>query len=1084
MSEAPVPRTPGKSGADADEDTTVPRPAPPADEDTTVPRPAPPARPSGRAFPLEGWDRYEILSFIGEGGMGKVYRARDPRLCRDVALKLVRAESAEEVGRFLREARAQARAAHPNICKVFEVGEAPGHAFIAMQLIEGRSLKDMRPELTREQAVKLIQTVSEAIHPAHRLGLVHRDIKPSNVMIEQAEDGALHPYVMDFGIARDAAAGQTQTWGVEGTPLYMAPEQAKGKVAALDRRSDVYSLGATLYELLCGRPPFVGDSNIEVLFAALNDDAEPARKHDPSIPIDLETIVMKCLSKEPQGRYDSARALAEDLQRYLDGEPIRGRRATWAYRARMKARKHKALVALASAALVAVLSLGGVAARARWLAAEQARLSQQLGQDVEAMGQFLRFAYAMPLHDATRERGVILARMRDIEARMGRMGSAGEGPGHHALGRGYLALHRAPEALAHLQAAWSSGYRTPEVEYALGLVLGEMYKAEIEDARRIPDERARAARLKEAEERYLAPALDHVRQSRAQSAQVESPLYVEGLIALYGRRYGEALEKARRAFEASPWLYEARVLEGDIARAEGNEKRQQGAHDEAFRAWDRAAEAYRAAEQMARSDASIYQAEAQLWRDRIEAEVTLGRSPKASFERAAAVCDDAIAADPESAEAFATKSKVHFWWGYYQSETGEDPRAELRIALEAAAQAEKRNPLDAGTLDAVGNTHLTLAIYEPRQGLDPRPSFDRAQESFRKAIALDARFTWPWNDLGVSYKERADYESKHGLDPRPSLAEAVKACREAMALDPAYAYAPSNACYALVARGGYEVTIGVDPRGSLDEALSYCDKAVQIGLGVTPTENLVAVAHVTRGKFELESGRDPRPELEKAGAVLAKLIAESRADIDTYAALATAQRVRAAYLLEQQGDPAEALAAGEDATRKMLEIGPNEPGAHPLRGELATLAGRFAAQRRQDPAAHFREAEAALSRALALGVKTADTYAALAELYLRWAEHDAGAGGAVTAKGLAAAKEALAIHPGMAAALAAQGLLRLQSARAAKIEEERRAAAAEAARSLEEAVRRNALLRPKLGAPMEDAAHMAETSGARLAGAP
>ena len=378
----------------------------------TTPAPRPLEAPSSRVFPVAGWDRYEKIEFLGAGGMGKVFKAEDPRLGRPVALKLLRDSEPELVRKLLREARAQARIEHEHICKVFEAGEVGGHPYIAMQYIKGRSLKELKRELTLEQKVSALRDVAEALHAAHRAGLIHRDIKPANIMVEEGEDGRIHPYVMDFGIAREVdRAGQTMSGLVEGTPSYMAPEQARGEVHKLDRRTDVYSLGATLYDLLAGRPPFIGEASVDVLVSLALEEATPLRKLDAGIPVDLETIVMKCLEKEPVSRYESAKALADDLGRYLAGEPIGARPATLWYLLAKKARKHKVAVGMGAAAVVVALGLGGAWLDARLAARDQARLAQRLGQDVKEMELFLRYAYALPLHDAGREKAVVRARM-------------------------------------------------------------------------------------------------------------------------------------------------------------------------------------------------------------------------------------------------------------------------------------------------------------------------------------------------------------------------------------------------------------------------------------------------------------------------------------------------------------------------------------------------------------------------------------------------------------------------------------------------------------------------------------------------
>jgi len=243
----------------------------------------------------------------------------------------VRGDSAEHVRRLISEARTQARVSHERICKVYEVDEVEGKVYIAMQYIAGKPLGHIADELTLEQKVTLVRRAAEGIHAAHSEGIIHRDIKPSNIMVERSDDGELRPYVMDFGLARSVQdAGETVSGAVVGTPRYMSPEQARGATSRLDRRADVYSLGATLYHLLTGEPVVPGETVAEVIHNLIAGEPRPLRAHDPAIPIDLEAIVLKCLERDRAARYDSARALADDLGRFLSGEPVVARSAgTW-----------------------------------------------------------------------------------------------------------------------------------------------------------------------------------------------------------------------------------------------------------------------------------------------------------------------------------------------------------------------------------------------------------------------------------------------------------------------------------------------------------------------------------------------------------------------------------------------------------------------------------------------------------------------------------------------------------------------------------------------------------------------------------
>jgi WD40 repeat protein/tRNA A-37 threonylcarbamoyl transferase component Bud32 len=304
---------------------------------------------------------YDILGELGRGGMGVVYKARQKSLDRIVALKMILAGAhagQQQRERFRGEAEAAARLQHANIVQVYEIGEHERCPYIALEYIDGRGLNDILNEsrpLAPVEAAALVEQLAQAVHYAHQRGIVHRDLKPSNILLTQ--EGTAK--ITDFGLAKRLEGGtsNTRTGDIIGTPCYMAPEQAAGESREIGPGTDIYSLGVILYEMLTGKPPFEGTSAFDTVYLVITAEPERPSRHNPRVPPDLETICLKCLEKAPAKRYDSARALAEDLRRFQRGEPIEARPIGWLERGVKWVRRRPAVSALLGLLLISLLAL-------------------------------------------------------------------------------------------------------------------------------------------------------------------------------------------------------------------------------------------------------------------------------------------------------------------------------------------------------------------------------------------------------------------------------------------------------------------------------------------------------------------------------------------------------------------------------------------------------------------------------------------------------------------------------------------------------------------------------------------------------
>lgn len=341
---------------------------------------------------------YDVQELVGRGGMGKVYRAKHVALGRTIALKVMTHEQDERLtARFRDEARAVAKLQHPNIAQLFDTGTADGRPYYSMEFADGGTLAgkwDGKPQDPAATAATM-ECVARAIQHSHEHGILHRDLKPGNVLM--ATDGT--PKVADFGLAKElpsvvagnatlpAAAGLTRTGEVVGTPAYMPPEQASGVTSALTPAADVYSLGAMLYEGLTGRPPFQAPDALQTLFLVLSTEPVPPKTLQPKLPADLNTICLKCLEKQPKKRYATAGALADDLRRFLNGEPIVARPVSRVERAVKWARRHKAGAALVAVSAVLVVAVIGFGVWEAFNALRLREANEQLAKKNDELGQ-------------------------------------------------------------------------------------------------------------------------------------------------------------------------------------------------------------------------------------------------------------------------------------------------------------------------------------------------------------------------------------------------------------------------------------------------------------------------------------------------------------------------------------------------------------------------------------------------------------------------------------------------------------------------------------------------------------------------
>ena len=976
---------------------------------------APRGRPEPE-FPIKAWDRYEFVRFLGQGGMGMVFLARDRKLGREVAIKFVRIEHDTHLQRFMVEARAQARVDHGHVCKVFEVGEVEGKVFITMQYIPGTPLDAVPVGLSLEQKVIALRDAALGVHEAHRVGIIHRDLKPSNIMVEQAEDGSLRTFVMDFGLAKEWNQDVTETGSVLGTPAYMSPEQARGDVSRLDRRSDIYSLGATLYQVATGRAPFSGANALEILSAIGSTDVQPMRGLRLDIPRDLEAITLKCLEKEPSKRYDSAKALADDLDRFLAGDPVLARPTGLWYRIQRKLRKHKQLTLVGALALAVVLVALGAAIKTRRDAGRRESLAQQFTEAMARIESTTRYSALSPLHDIRPDLQAVRAHMAQLQADMRQAGSVANGPGNYALGRGYWTLDDDEQAREHLQMAWDAGYREPRVAYALAVVLGRQYQEKLLEAERIPSTDQREARKKDLESTLRAPALTYLRQARG--SDVPSPAYLEALMAFYEGRLDEALDRLKTLQADQPWFYEAPLLRGSLLQARAWKQWNQGARDAAHEDFAAGRAALAAAAASGRSAPAVYAALAELELNAmfmekygqgqvepvyargiaaiqtalaaqsdhvpsliLEASLMglladfksgLGQDAEPLASQAADIARQALSAGPNRADAWIALGKAYYQWGYARANRNQDPTDQLAKGLKAfeSLSPEKR---DYTVWNHLGLLHQTWARFEDQREQDPTAQLSGAIAAYEVATRLEPHLLPAWINLGTCLQQRAALP--RAANPEGDLQAALKVLEQARTLNPKHVvpyFVLGQVHYALALRAQDR---GEDPRPSLTHSVELSRQGVAINPGIPQLHNGEGIALLALAQATWERGEDPSALFSQAQDCYRRAIEVAPGQEFGYLNLSHLLIWKGRYL-----GTASALQEADLLLRKALKTIPEHKGLLANQGRCMAVRAEHAVSAGTDPARDLQAGEAALAKALALDARDRDSLQYLGEL--------------------------------------------------------------------------------------------------------
>lgn len=861
--------------------------------------------------------KYKNLRLLGRGGMGEVYAAFDSSLQRNVALKFLRLDDREHAERFLRESRAQAKIDHPGICKIFDTGEQDGKLFIEMQFISGGTLDRVAKDLDLEKKLRLIKQVADALHEAHKQGVIHRDIKPGNIMVEE-KDGDFFPYVVDFGLAREISGSTlTLTQVAIGTPLYMSPEQAAGNAKSVDRRSDIYSLGVTLYQLISGYFPFESDNPAVLLIQIISSEPIRLRERIHGIPSDVETIVMKCLEKDPARRYESAKALAADVERYLDGEPIMARPASLVYRVRRKAQKHPKIVVASAFAVVTIIVLSAFWLQTYLHGQRQAASAQRFGEKISRVESAMRLAYMSPLHDISPQRTKALAMIEQMQRETDSPNHFAWASARYAAGRGYLILEEYEKARTEFEQAWKLGYTEPENSYSLAIVYGKLYSRKLLDVAYARKETERASILADAENNYRIPALRHMKQ--ATGVALDAPAFPQALMAFYEGNFDQVFPKAQESLRQTPWFYEALLLQSESYLAQSTQLIERGQHDQAQEKLLLSRLSAEGAARVAESDPKIYEAEAAALLMKMKSFLDQGKDPSAELDSIQQAGENALKADPQNVPARRILSEAYITVGRFRyHHHGENPSEWLNKAVNVS----NVRPAPPELLNAQGTAQLIMADYELFHMMDPARSIDSAIALLEQS--LNARESpVVRNDLSNAWMIRAENMASRNQDPSNAYRQAAKAMAPIQSEENAENQNTMGTIY--LSWGLYDAEQGKEPRALLKQAIEHYKLALKINPRQIAVLSNLGAAYLSIASYEIEIKESPGTSFDLAEKAFleAQKLGGNLAEISNNLGVLYSERLR--YAVEKKESPDADFAKASEYLGNALSVDPDDP---------------------------------------------------------------------------------------------------------------------------------------------------------------